>query len=144
MGGGGVNPSATEDAIADSRDALHAAFVAGSPPGAPWVVREYAGAGPWSDLAVLIGYGSPFLEPARDVRAPDAWRVRWGVILVAGRFDVEGSARALDTMVGYGLAAVSGMYAWEPPGVGGARMLEVSGGRYLTATLTASRVLFLC
>jgi hypothetical protein len=144
MGGRGVNPGLAEDAIADSRDALAAALIAGTPPGAPWIVREYAGAGAWTDLAALIGYGSPFLEPARDVRAPDAWRVRWGVILVAGRFDVETSAAALDTMVGYGLAAVSGMPSWEPPSVGGTRMLEVSGGRYLTATLTASRVLFLC
>jgi hypothetical protein len=138
-----VNAADTADAIADSRSALAAALDAMPPPGG-WIVREYAGAGPWSGQAALIGHGTPFLEPARDVRAPEAWRVRWGVLLVAGRFDVEASAGGLDLMVAYALAATYGMMTWEQPSVGGARMLEVSGGRYLTATLTASCVLFLC
>lgn len=138
-----MNPGDVADQVADSRATLAAALTAGPPPSG-WVVREYVGAGPWHGQAALIGHGIPFLEPARDVRAPDAWRVRWGVLLVAGFFDVEATAAGLDTMVAYALAATYGMPAWEPPGVGGARMLEVSGGRYLTATLTASTVLFLC
>lgn len=138
-----MNPSEVAAALGDSRAELAAALEAGPPPGG-WTVREYAGAGPWTGLAALIGTGSPFIEPARDVPVPGAFRIRWGVVLVAGHFDVEASSAALDVMAAHALAAAYGMRGWEVPAVGGARMLEVSGGRYLTALLTASQVVSLC
>lgn len=136
-------PADVADAIADARAELAAALVAGSPPDG-WIVRTYAGSGPWAGMAALIAQGTPFLEPARDVPGPGAFRIRWGVLLVAGHFDVEASAAALDMMSATALAVAYGMPGWEAPSVGGARLLEVSGGRYLTGTLYASRVVSLC
>jgi len=139
-----VIPADVAAAIAATRAELAAALVAGSPPPDGWIVNTYAGSGPWSGLAALIAQGTPFLEPARDVPGPGAFRIRWGVLLVAGRFDVEASAAALDMMSATALAVAYGMPGWEAPSVGGARLLEVTGGKYLTGTLYTSRVVSLC
>jgi hypothetical protein len=134
---------ATAAAILDARNDLVAAIAAVGPAIAH--VRAYAVSGPWEGRTAIVSTGSPFLERPAERVAPDSYRVRFGVLLIAGVFDVEAAAVALDDMTGHALAAiVNATPAWEPPRIGPARIVELSGGRYLTATVDVSRVLALC
>jgi hypothetical protein len=124
--------------LGDSRAEL-AAALAGV---APAVVL---GGGPWSPPAVLLTGGAPWVEPlpgAIHARAvgPGSYRVRWGVLLVAGRVDATASQAQLEAMAADALAALAGLADWERPYISAPRQLDLGGGQYLTATLLASRI----
>jgi hypothetical protein len=124
--------------LGDSRTEL-AALLA---PVGPVVVL---GAGRWTPPAILLTGGAPWVEPLPGptharVMGPGTFRVRWGVLLVAGAFDSTASQAQLETLAASALAAVAGAPGWERPYISAPRQLALGGADYLTATLLAARV----
>jgi hypothetical protein len=124
--------------LADSRAELTAAL-------ASVATVTVLGAGPWSAPAVLLSGGAPWVEPLpgpTHARAmgPGSYRVRWGVLLVAGRLDSQASQGQLETLAAAALDALAGLADWERPYVSAPRQQDLFGGQYLTAALLASRV----
>jgi hypothetical protein len=128
--------------LADSRAELAAIL-------APLATVVVQGAGRWTTPAVMLSGGAPWVEPLpgpTHARAmgPGTYRVRWGVLLIAGAFDTTASQGQLEALAAGALAAVAGARDWERPYVSAPRQLEVQGANYLTATLLAARVYQTC
>lgn len=107
------------------------------------------GGGPWSPPALLLTGGAPWVEPLPGptharVMGPGTYRVRWGVVLVAGLLDSAASQGQLEALAAGALAAVAGADGWERPYISAPRQLALGGADYLTATLTAARVYQTC
>jgi hypothetical protein len=139
---GGDRVTPLDTILRDSRAELAGALAALGP-------VAVLGAGRWTPPAVLLTGGAPWVEPlpgAVHARAmgPGTYRVRWGVLLVAGAFDGTASQAQLELLASGALAIVAGLDAWERPYISAPRQLAIGGAEYLTATVLAARVYQTC